>query len=203
MDKPQRPQDRQQPKIDKQCARNILATLLTIWLIGQVIVNVPGAGILATLFVAGCAAVLVFRHVQGGRQRFLHPAPTQYPVQAKAAFTRIRSLLNEASYNIGDTWHVVTADTQTGRIVANLRFYDERTLIEGDISGHVRVRRERQLRFIALEVQIKQCGPGLTAVQLDFAPKVEDANIFACDRVIAQVCQSVDEALGAGTCAKG
>jgi hypothetical protein len=107
------------------------------------------------------------------RAKFLHPQPREYRLPAKIAFAKIRDILAETSYNYGDKWQVVTADTQTGRITANLRFADEFTSFEGDARGHIHTRKERLQRFLAVDIQVQATERGTTAVLLNFRPAVE------------------------------
>ncbi|NJL71591.1 MAG: hypothetical protein HC888_08225 [Candidatus Competibacteraceae bacterium] len=95
----------------------------------------PGAGILPGLVLGFLAAAPLFKLAAQERSNFLHPAPREYNIPAKLAFAKIRDFLAETSYNYGDKWHVVTADTQSGRITANLRFMDEYTHFEGDAAA--------------------------------------------------------------------
>jgi len=94
---------------------------------------------------------------------------------------------------------VVTADTNTGRITANLRFTDEHTHFDIDGRGHVHTRKERLQRFIALELLIRDSGKGTAIIQLDFCPKVEGANFFACDSIVSTICNVIESAIGPGT----
>jgi len=133
------------------------------------------------------------------RQNLLHPLPRQYQVPAKIAFAKIRDLLADTSYNFGDRWHVATADTQTGRISASLRFTDEHTHWEPDRRGHIHTRKERVQRFVGLDIRIQEAGDGNTFIQLDFSPKAEGANLFACDAIITDLTNSMAAALGPST----
>ena len=156
----------------------------------------PGAGILPGLVLGFLAAAPLFKLAAQERSNFLHPAPREHNIPAKLAFAKIRDYLAEVSYNYGDKWHVVTADTQSGRITANLRFMDEFTRIEGDARGNIHTRKERLHRFLSLDIQIHASEGGTTLVQLDFSPKVEGANYAACDSIISSVSARIEEALG-------
>ena len=156
------------------------------------------AGVLPGLVAGIWAAWPCIHHAQVARYDFLHPAPLEYNVAAKVAFTRVRDLLAEVSYNFGDKWQISTADTQTGRLMANLRFTDEETHFDFDARGHVQTRKERMQRFIVLEAIIKDTGKGTTIIQFDFLPKVEGAKFSACDSIVSEVWTTVDSALGHG-----
>lgn len=151
----------------------------------------PGAGILPGLILGFLAASPLFKLAAQERSNFLHPAPREYNIPAKLAFAKIRDYLAEVSYNYGDKWHVVTADTQSGRITANLRFMDECTRIEGDARGNIHTRKERLHRFIALEIQLRATENDLAILQLDFTPKVEGMNQGACDSIISRVAEDI------------
>lgn len=168
--------------------------LLTGALIGEASHD-AGAGLLPGLVLGILAAYPIFKAACEERARFLHPEPREYKVPAKIAFAKIRDILAEISYNYGDKWHVVTADTQTGRITANLRFIDEFTRFEGDARGHIHTRKERLQRFLTVEIQVQPTERGTTAIQLDFRPTVEGINYAACDPIISTLSSAVDAIL--------
>lgn len=176
-------------------AFRLAALVIILAFIGKI--NVPDQHVLflPAMVLGSWAAVILARRLLMKRQLLLHPSPMEYQLPARVVFTRIRTFLNEASYNMGDSWQVVTADTQAGRIVANLRYADEKTSLHGDAWGHIRIQKERQQRFISLEINIKQLSRGLTMVQLHFVAQSEGANPFACDSVIADVQASISQAL--------
>jgi hypothetical protein len=109
------------------------------------------------------------------------PAPREYNIPAMIAFAKIRDFLAETTYNHGDKWHVVTADTQSERITANLCFTDAFTCIEARPRGNIPTHKERLQRFLALNIQIRSTERGTTVIQLDFSPNVEGVNNAACD----------------------
>jgi len=158
----------------------------------------PGAGVLPGLILGFLAAAPLFKLAAQERSNFLHPAPREYNIPAKLAFAKIRDYLAEVSYNYGDKWHVVTADTQSGRITANLRFTDEFTHFEGDARGNIHTRKERLQRFLALDIQIRAESNGTTVIQLDFSPRVEGACYTACDSIVSTIHNQIDSMLGGG-----
>jgi len=169
--------------------------LLTGALIGEASHD-AGAGLLPGLVLGVLAAIPIFKAACEERAKFLHPEPREYKVPAKIAFAKIRDILAEASYNYGDKWHVVTADTQTGRITANLRFIDEFTRFEGDARGQIHTRKERLQRFLSLEIQVRPTERGTTLVQMDFSPTVEGVNYAACDSIISSLTAKIESVLG-------
>lgn len=70
-----------------------------------------GTGILPGLVLGILAAYPIFKGACEERSQFLHPEPREYRVPAELAFAKIRDILAETSYNYGDKWNVVTADT--------------------------------------------------------------------------------------------
>jgi hypothetical protein len=169
--------------------------LLTGALIGDASHD-AGAGIVPGLVLGILAAYPIFKSACEERAKFLHPKPREYKVPAKIAFAKIRDILAETSYNYGDKWNVVTADTQSGRITANLRFMDEFTRIEGDARGNVHTRKERLHRFLALEIQVRQTECGTTTIQMDFSPTVEGVNYAACDSIVSSLAARIESAVG-------
>jgi hypothetical protein len=168
--------------------------LLTGALVGEASHD-AGAGLLPGLIVGILVAIPIFKSACEERAKFLHPEPREYKVPAKIAFAKIRDILAEISYNYGDKWHVVTADTQTGRITANLRFIDEFTHFEGDARGQIHTRKERLQRFLAVEIQVQPTARGTTTIQINFSPTVEGVNYTACDSIITGLSSSFDAAL--------
>jgi hypothetical protein len=169
--------------------------LLTGALIGEASHD-AGAGVVPGLVLGILAAIPIFKSACEERAKFLHPQPREYKVPAKIAFAKIRDIIAEISYNYGDKWHVVTADTQTGRITANLRFIDEFTRFEGDARGQIHTRKERLQRFLAVEIQVQPTERGTTAVLVDFRPTVEGVNYAACDSIISSLTANIESALG-------
>jgi len=159
----------------------------------------PGVGILPGLVLGFLAAAPLFKLAAQERSNFLHPAPREYNISAKLAFAKIRDYLAEVSYNYGDKWHVVTADTQSGRIRANLRFMDEFTRIEGDARGNIHTRKERLQRFLSVEIQVRPTELGTTSIQMDFSPTVEGVNYAACDTIIASLSSTIHSTLSSVT----
>ncbi|MDZ4837258.1 MAG: hypothetical protein SGJ27_26025 [Candidatus Melainabacteria bacterium] len=155
----------------------------------------PGAGILPGLVLGFLAAAPLFKLAAQERSNFLHPTPREYNIPAKLAFAKIRDYLAEVSYNYGDKWHVVTADTQSGRITANLRFMDEFTRMEGDARGNIHTQKERLHRFLSLDVQVRATERSTTIIQIDFCPKVEGANYSACDSIVSALANTLDDIL--------
>jgi hypothetical protein len=173
--------------------------LFTGAFISEVVLHNKDAGVFPGLVLGIWAAWPFFHHARIQRSNLLHPAPKEYRVPPKVAFSMIRDLLAEVSYNFGDRWHVSTADTQAGRIAANLRFTNEQVRMEADARGHIHTRKERLQRFIGLDVHVKDTASGTTVIQLDFNPKVEGANFFACDSIISALSAEIESALGAGS----
>ncbi len=176
----------------------IAAGMFVFLLSGAVINEIthnPEAGMLPGLVLGILAAYPIFKLAGEQRSNFLHPAPREYKIPAKIAFAKIRDFLAEVSYNYGDKWHVVTADTKSGRITANLRFTDELTHFEGDARGNIHTRKERLHRFLSLEIQVRPTERGTTAIQLDFSPRVEGVSYSACDSIVSQLVHAIDAAL--------
>lgn len=172
-----------------------LAALLAWIAIAVLILCSQEARNWSLLLVLAGGVYAFIRGLRAQHQNLLHPEPREYPMSPRLAFMRIRDLLAETSYGIGDTWHVAVADTQAGRIVAHLRYCDERTFIEGDGYGHVHVRKERHKRFLTLQVLIEEKSAGAVAIHLDFEPKADDGNVLDCHRIVASTHSAIDTAL--------
>ena len=164
--------------------------------IGEVILHRPDAGLFPGIVLGLWAAWPSIHSAMLERSLFLHPHPQEYEQPAKVVFASIRDFLAEVSYNFGDKWHVVTADTQSGRIAANLSFNDEVVQAQADARGQIHTRKERLHRFIALDVSVTDNGNGTTSVKLDFSPKADGANIFACDSIISGCQKAISTRLG-------
>lgn len=165
-------------------------------IIGEVILHKPEAGLFPGLVIGIWAGWPCFHAWLVERRAFLHPQPREYAIPVKHAFARIRDFLAEVTYNYGDKWRVVTADTQAGRIVANLSYTDEVVRVEMDARGQTHTRKERVHRFIALDVLLTDSGCGTTLVKLDFTAKADGTNLFACDSIISNCQQAISAQLG-------
>lgn len=165
-------------------------------LIGSTILHKGDAGLFPGLVIGIWAAWPCFHAWLWERRLFLHPQPREYELPAKVVFASIRDFLAEVSYNFGDKWRVVTADTQAGRITANLSYTDEVVHVEADARGQIHTRKQRMQRFIALDILVADTGRGTTVVKLDFTAKADGANLFACDSVIANCQKAISAQLG-------
>jgi hypothetical protein len=121
------------------------------------------------------------------RHNFFHPAPKEYDLPLKEAFARIRDHLAEVSYHYGDKWHVDTADTRAGRIIASLRFTEEEENVEG--------KTKRVQRFLTLDIHLTSTDHDTVMVQMDFASKIEGLSFLACDSIISDCHQDIQSRL--------
>lgn len=126
----------------------------------------------------------------------LHPAPMRFSVNMQMAFSKMREMLTLLSYKFGDKWNVILADTNTGRIVAELRFSDEEMRMETDGRGHPHSRNIRVQRYLRLEMELKPVESSDTILSLDFESRIEGFNKMACDEIINGVMQEIANALG-------
>ena len=134
------------------------------------------------------------------RYNFLHPVPRRYTVPLKQAFSKIREIIGEKTYNFGDKWNVSTADTLQKRITATLRFTEEESRgFEGSNIANIHHRTERVQRLLELDVQMKEEPGDLVVVQFDFRPRVEGVAWYACDSIINGIVSDVEAALGPGS----
>jgi hypothetical protein len=177
----------------------IFVFLLVASFTDEIVFHTKGVGAFPGLVAGIWAAWPFFHHARVDRYNFLHPVPKEYKAPVPQAFAKVRDLLAELSYNFGDKWHVVTADPQSKRITANLRFIDKETKLDLDARGGVHTKEERLQRFLELEVQMKDTGRDSTIVQLDFHPKVEGVNFAACDSIVSGLCNAVEASVGPGT----
>lgn len=185
--------------------------LLVAVVAGAVAFNVVGSivGLLATHnanaglvpgIVAAIWAACPFIY-KGKLQRYnlMHPVPKSYKVQLKQAFSKVRQILDEKTYNFGDGWKVTTADTQARRIHAILKWTDEETNLEPQYGGIVNTRVVRVQRIIVMDIQMKELPNDSTAVQFDFFPRIEGSKFTAGDQIISELQNDVELVLGTGT----
>jgi len=104
--------------------------------------------------------------------------------------------LNETTYHFGDRWHVINADTETNRIVAELRFFEEEEKFWD--AGHPFSRPEQVRRTLRLEAMLLDIHQG-AVLQLDFSSRIEGLNQSACDLLVNNLVESIDAVLGGGT----
>jgi len=179
-------------------ATGVFVFLLTGGFLSQMMLHNNEAVFWPSVVAGIWAAWPVVHYGRLARQNFLHPPPREYNIPVKHAFAKMRDLLADTSYNYGDKWHVSTADTQGGRINADLRFFDEEDRLEADFKGNVHSRKVRLQRYIGLEVTICDTGRDTTLIGLDFNPKAEGYNPYACDSIIAGLICSIENQIGPG-----
>lgn len=139
-----------------------------------------------------------FHKAQVRTYNLLHPASMRFPVNMQTAFSKLREMLTLLSYNFGDKWNVILADTNTGRIVAELRFSEEEARMETDGRGHPHSRNTRVQRYLRLEMALSPMASTDIALKIDFDSKIEGFNKMACDNVINGVMQEINNMLGQG-----
>lgn len=157
------------------------------------------AGCLPGLVAAIWVAWPFFHNAGVSRFNFLHPVPRAYKTPIKQAFSQIRDIVSDITYNFGDKWNVSTADVNQHYIKALLRFTDEETHIEGTSLQNIHARTERKQRLLEMEVKFQDNGNDTTTIQFDFQPRVEGTQFYACDHIINGLMNRVDATLGPGT----
>ena len=177
----------------------IFVFLLTGAFLGDMVLHNHDGGIFPALVAGIWAAWPFFHQSRVQRFNFLHPVPREYKVPVKQAFSKIRELLADISYNFGDKWHISTADTTSGRITADLRFTDEQVHHDMDARGQIHTRKERLQRYLGLEIIIRDTGRDTALIQMDFMPKVEGVQFHACDSIVTGLIDSIESRIGPGT----
>jgi hypothetical protein len=140
-------------------------------------------------FVAGVWAAWPFFHASDVKKlNFLNPPVKAYEGSCPEVFEQLHQMLRENVYEFGDRWRIITADTQTNRLIADLNYVHEEP-------GETRV--EKMRRFIRLVVQFSDQADGKTAVQFKFEPKAEgDEN--GCNDLIEKVTKDFETLAGKG-----
>ena len=93
---------------------------------------------------------------------------------------------------------MATADTQTGRIVADVRFTDEHTDHDIDNRWQIHTRTKRLQRYVGVTIEIHSTDNDTAIINLDFDTNVEGGSPCAADWVVTDLTQSIEEALCAG-----
>ena len=182
----------------------IIAAIAAFCVVGSVtrfyVLQTEYTGTMEGLVAAIWAAWPFFHKGAVNRYNFLHPVPRRYPVPLKQAFSKIREIIGEKTYNFGDRWNVSTADTMQKRITATLRFTEEESRgFDGSNIANIHHRTERVQRLLELDVQMKEEPEDLVVVQFDFRPRVEGVAWYACDSIINGIVSDVETALGPGS----
>jgi hypothetical protein len=143
-----------------------------------------------------CWLAWPFLHIwRVNRHNSFHPVPKQYFFSSQIIFVRLRQVLNETTYHFSDRWHVISADTEQNRIVAELRFIEkeDRIFDYGDHGSRPEQLR-RTLRFEALMKDVEYGG----VLQMDFDSRIEGLNLRACDTIVDALVQRIEASLGGG-----
>lgn len=164
--------------------------------VGDFLIHRVGSGVLPGIVAAIWVAYPFFQMAQNESLNLLRPGMKKYPVNVQVAFSKIRRILCESSYFYGDKWHVVTADTATNSIVADLRFHEEETRMESSGRGHFHSRQVRVQRYIRLDLNLSPEGISESNIQMEFEIRVEGWNKRACDEIIAGLKQQIEEEIG-------
>lgn len=174
----------------------IMAFGMTDAAVGHVMNNWQ-AGIVPGVIAGVWTAWPLFHFEKARHDLFLHPAPKIYNCNVEDAFSAIRDYLRETTYNYGDKWRGITADTATMRIVADLSYQEEELHVEITPRGDMRDRKEFVKRHIKLECQMKS-EAGRAVIQFDFSPRAEGYNVASCDNTIEHVLNAIDASIGQG-----
>jgi hypothetical protein len=184
----------------KAIAAGVFVWWLTGSIVGLVVTHKAEAGMIPAIVAGIWAAWPLLHKGQVARYNFLHPVPKRYKVPIKQAFTKIREILSEKTYDYGDGWNVPVADTQAKRIKASIRWTDEESTVDAG-QGGLQSRKVRVKRFLAMDVQMKEAPNDCTVIQFDFDPRAEGLTKSACDHVITGIMNDFTAVLGSGVAA--
>lgn len=180
---------------------------LFVWLvagaiIGEVILQKPQSGVFEGFIVALWAAWPMIESGRVSRWSFLHPIPTRHNIALKHAYSKVHEYLAEKTYKFGDRWQITTADTQSRRISASLRFSeDESRGFSGSSIANVQHNTARVQRFLQCDIYFSEVTGDQTTVQFDFRRSIEGVNFAAGDDIITGLRGDIVSLLGPGTVA--
>jgi len=125
-----------------------------------------------------------------------HPVPKTYNGRASDLFEDLHQLLRESAYRFGDRWSIVSADTQTNRIVATLQFTEEEQQVRlHGFEWHYYPKNMR--RLLKLEAHFIDKPDGQAIVEIDFETRIEGFDWHACDHFMEEVLESFENRVGA------
>jgi hypothetical protein len=151
-------------------------------------------GIVAALWVAWP----LFHLGAIGNRNLMHPKPRIYPGTPQDNFERLHKLLLETVYFYGDRWNIISASTQTNRIVANLTYREEEARV-----GPNMTQREWVRRFVKVEAYFKDSGDARTIVQFDFEQRAEGLSPHVCDPIIQDIIEAFEASAGVSVSTTG
>ena len=163
--------------------------------IGRQVTHNDVAGILPGIVAAIWTAWPFFVFGKQDQLDLMHPAPRNYEGTVQDNFERLHQMLTEATYFFGDRWQIISANTQTNRLIANLTYRQE----EAQLGAGMSTRREFVRRFIRLDATFKDAGDGRTIVRFDFEQRAEGFSAHICDPIILNVIDVFEARAGAGT----
>lgn len=182
----------------KAIAAGVFVWWLTGSIVGLFVTHNAQAGMIPGIVAGMWAAWPLLHKGRVARFNYLHPVPLRYNIPIKQAFSKIREILGEKTYNYGEGWNVSTADTQAKRIRASIKWSDEGSRVEAGSAGQMHNRGVKEKRFLVLNVQMKEEQNDCTVIQFDFSPSVEGANYSACDWIINGLLEDFASVLGPG-----
>ncbi|CAM5999227.1 unnamed protein product [Sphagnum balticum] len=121
------------------------------------------------------AVVPFFKHETVKAEALLNPPPQIYDKSLPKIFSGIREVLSESAYPMGDRWRIVKADTQTGHIIAELRFAND--------AIDFKDRRSIVRRYVEADFKLRPDANG-TILQSAYKVELEGFQYWACDRII-------------------
>jgi hypothetical protein len=180
-------------------AVGIFVALMTAAIIGELLSPKLDAGIFPGIIAGIWAAWPLLHYGRLDRYNFMNPVPRCYPVPLRQAYSKVRTLLEKKSYNYGDRWKVLSADTQTRSIHAVLQFTVQDIKVEPHLDSIWNIQKERLRRFVDMEITFKEQPDDSTIIQFNFQLKVEGVEYQSCDSIISGLLDEVQTLLGTGT----
>jgi len=177
----------------------IFAFFLVGAFVGELATHNAQAGGLPGLVAAIWVAWPFFHKAEIQRLNFLHPPAKVYNGTSPEVFEHLHDELRQAVYRLGDRWHIIVADTQANKLVADLQYFDEEFRIQ-PAGNSISTKTERVRRLIRLQAQFKDTDGQKTEVQFDFEPRAEGTSgEEVCDELINTVMENFESRVGKGT----
>jgi hypothetical protein len=141
-------------------------------------------GACLTSLVAGAWAAWFYiaKNPPAAKGDLYYPAPREYKLPLKEVYTRIAEVFDQSTYNYGDKWRIVTADTEAKKIVADLR-----------------MKNKNSQQFIQTEVAFTDTSTDSTIVRFQF--EAHDDNwleFHPCSDIIEELMKKIKFQIGEG-----
>lgn len=173
--------------------------LILAGITGQFLLHNFQAGLAPGLALALWIGTAINHDAKEEKLNMLFPIPLKYPIHVKKAYPEVKKLIREYTYQFGKSFKIhPTNPSQTRELKADMKWTDTDEVAEPTQNDYGKVRKTSVERHIRLEIYFKSPDADSTIVEIRWYPMAEGLNPRACEPVIKEINNSIQQLLGEG-----